>query len=94
MKKKIGIDKLEAGKVSIHPNPASDQFQLNVESKVAANYQVVITNISGQVVRTMNYSNTNNILENVDVSDLAPGMYTVQVKNELGTSNRKLVIAR
>jgi len=89
-----GINDLEVGNVNIHPNPASSQIQLNVEGKVVSNYQVVITNISGQIVRVMNYSNTNSILENIDVSDLAAGIYSVQVKNELGVSTTKLVIAR
>lgn len=94
MKKSTGIEDLNVGRVNIHPNPASSQIQLSVEGKVASNYQVVITNISGQIIRVMNYSNTNTILENIDVSDLAAGIYSVQVKNELGVSTRKLVIAR
>ncbi len=91
----IGIEDVNAiARVNIHPNPASNQIQLNVEGKVVSDYQVVITNISGQIVRVLNYSNTDNILENIDVSDLAAGIYSVQVKNELGVSTRKLVIAR
>lgn len=90
----IGIQNVEIGNVSIQPNPASSHLELRVDANTTDDYQVVITNIAGSVVRELNFSNTSTIIENIDVSDLASGIYAVQVKSDAGSTTKKLVISK
>lgn len=54
--------------------------------------QIKMMNITGQVVKTINTSITgNNTVENVDISDLTPGVYIVTIQSENGSASAKKV---
>ncbi len=70
----------------IYPNPASNQINIQLNNFNKA--QVEITNQLGQVVKTLNIKNNNEIL---DISDLNSGVYFVKTLSENKTSVKKLI---
>jgi hypothetical protein len=71
-------------KLSVSPNPVSDI--LNITS--SGNTTVRITNILGQVVRTVN---TTDQTIKISVSDLQQGLYIVEVKNDTQSITEKII---
>jgi hypothetical protein len=70
--------------ISLYPNPANSNLQLNVSSNLIAQTLTII-NINGQIVKEIPYSS------NIDISDLSNGIYFIQVKSENGLSTQKLI---
>lgn len=68
-----GIENVSHNRVSVYPNPATDQ--INISGDVA---QVVIYSLHGNKVLSANGTNK------IDVSALSAGVYLVQILNENG----------
>ena len=84
--KEIGMD--------IYPNPASDN--VTIESPAQATIQ--ISNIQGQLIKTLTTSGTKTNVDHVgyssnvvDVSEFPSGVYIVEVKTEKGVAVKKFV---
>lgn len=69
--------------VSLYPNPATTFVKITV----AADANVVIYNMTGEVV----YSANGNV-NTIDVSDFATGMYQVMISTNEGTRTEKLIV--
>ncbi len=72
--------------VNIHPNPAEQQLIIKVETGELRKFSIHITNIEGKIVKTitngkMLSAGTHELPCNI--SDLAPGIYLLQVNTEL-----------
>ncbi len=65
--------------VKIAPNPATEKFVLSLGNNTQLNGVIAITNISGQVVKTMNVTNASSAT--IAVKDLAKGVYYVTYNN-------------
>lgn len=66
--------------VSLYPNPASTQFELNVSVSKAQHHAITLRDMSGRVVRQIQVqSQLGDNHFSVDVSDLAEGIYSVQL---------------
>jgi len=73
----VGIEtEIASSEFSIYPNPAQDQ--LTIELNVAGNKTVEITNMNGQVIEKLNFSETSN---QVSISALPAGVYFVKFQN-------------
>lgn len=91
----VNVDEVKSDvNFTLNPNPARDYVTMGINSEKVGNFHVVITNISGQVVKEMTYNSTNSISENVNVSDLSAGVYFVQVRSNDHSATKKLVIGR
>ncbi|MCX6172669.1 MAG: T9SS type A sorting domain-containing protein, partial [Flavobacterium sp.] len=68
--------------VSIYPNPARDNFNLELTTSVASEMSMTIYSMNGATVRTKNIqlSEGNNVI-NEDISSLANGIYFVRFNN-------------
>lgn len=89
-----GIEDLEVN-LTISPNPAYSYINIDMESEAVNDYTVVITNISGQVMKRKGFTNTNSIHTNIEIADYAQGIYFVQIisaDNEMIT--KKLVVQK
>lgn len=89
----IGIEEQEVS-FSLTPNPAKHNVQLNLNAQEATDFHVVITNISGQVMKSEVFNDVNAINQSLDVSELSAGLYTVQVRANNDVITKKLVIAQ
>ena len=76
--------------VSIYPNPAKDNFNLELTTSVASEMSMTIYSLNGATVRTKNVqlSEGNNVI-NEDISSLANGVYFVRFNNP--TNNETIV---
>jgi hypothetical protein len=76
--------------VSIYPNPAKDNFNLELTSSVESEMSMTIYSLNGAIVKTKNVqlSEGNNVI-NEDISSLANGIYFVRFNNP--TNNETIV---
>jgi len=78
--------------VNIFPNPNSGKFVLEVSGNKANNLEVEIYSASGQIVYYNAYGQLSFIREEVDLGNLAGGVYFLTIKTEKGASKFKLVV--
>ena len=82
------------GSVSLMPNPASTNLQLQIGSQqVGDNYSLSICNILGETLMTKNIAlNTCDNTVNIDVSRFTSGVYFLRLTGKGGvTETRKFV---
>ena len=72
---------------SVYPNPAKDQFSVVIENEDVKVEGISILDNHGRLVK-LAAANVNQI----NVSDLASGVYIVQISTDKGLSTKKLII--
>lgn len=88
--KPIGISEYNTSKASIYPNPATNQFFVDMGE--ATNFTVKVTNSIGQTVKVLDFSKT--AKAEINTSDLAKGIYIVTISSDKGTSSERITIAK
>lgn len=84
-------DLIPASSLKLFPNPTTNTVFLAVDQQVrTSNMRVSILNLQGSRIMNQRLEATHNT--ELDVSQLAPGMYIVQVHLEEQTINKKLII--
>jgi len=73
--------------VSIYPNPA-EQI-LNVQLSKTGKYSMLLYDVNGRVVKNEQISKVHS---QIDVSDVNPGLYFLQLVNEHSNYTSKLII--
>ena len=86
----VGINDIAESKISVYPNPANN-FLFVDAGDAKGNYTMKIFNTLGQQVSESIGSFTGSPLKN-DVSTLAAGIYTLQLKTEAGIANSKFIV--
>lgn len=77
---------------SIYPNPAKELVSLDLSAKKAGVYQVGIHNMQGQQVMQTSFQLSNGFQqEQLNVSQLPSGHYTLIISNEMGAAQQILV---
>lgn len=71
--------------VKVYPNPAGNKITLEFTDVLAPTSTLEVIGINGQVVASMNTTEANGNLINVDISTLADGVYFCRVTAENGT---------
>lgn len=79
----VGIEENEGNSIAIFPNPAKDV--LNITSEKAIN-QIDVYDVNGKLVKS--YTNVSN---NINIKDLATGVYTLNITTEDGQVSKKIV---
>ena len=78
------------GSLRVFPNPAKDVVSVGFNLQTAADVQITVSNVLGQVVRDLGTASfvtgVNN--QNIEVAGLASGMYTVSLRTAEGTVSR------
>lgn len=78
--------------MTIFPNPVSDQFQLLLNSKENANYQLIIANMQGQQLLSQQVALTaGEQSQTIDISTLSKGVYTLILTDGHLSSTRRLI---
>lgn len=82
----VGMENLPENSVRLFPNPGNvDYFKLSSGEIIE---RVTVTSATGQVIFTSNPMSQN---LTIDLSAIAPGIYNVTVKTQLGFESKKLV---
>jgi len=87
---------IAAGKIQIYPNPANTQFTLQFGKIPSGNYNIELTNATGQIVmqRAVNVQSEDQV-ETIPIkSSFARGVYLVKVSssNKESVFSQKLVV--
>jgi hypothetical protein len=78
--------------MTIFPNPVSDQFQLLLNSKENANYQLIIANMQGQRLLNQRVALTaGEQSQTIDISTLSKGVYTLILTDGQLSSTRRII---
>ena len=78
----------ETPQIKIYPNPASDFMQM--EAPLSG--KLSICDMKGQVLRRLTYNRLAGPLR-LDLRDLSPGSYFLQLETEMGPLSRKFIKA-
>jgi hypothetical protein len=73
---------------SVSPNPTTDFITVSNLENILVN-AISITDLNGRVVKQNSYSNVTNV--QVNVSDLASGVYLMSITSEKGTTTKKII---
>jgi len=87
---------MAASKIQIYPNPANDQFTLQFGKIPTGNYNIEMTNVTGQIVmqRAVNVQSEDQV-ENITIkSSMARGVFLIKVSssNKESVHSQKLVV--
>ena len=89
----IGIEESDITEMRVFPNPASDNVRVAFEMKAATDVTVNVVNTVGQTVMTSSHNAvTGRNVVSLNMSNLANGLYFVEVSSENGTSTQRLIV--
>jgi hypothetical protein len=71
----------------VYPNPVSEVLNIDVDSS-NLNSKVNLYSITGQLLQSFSINETENT---IDVAGLAPGIYFLEIKSDLGTERQKFI---
>lgn len=83
---------IELTNLNVYPNPATDAVTIYLSNDKTENVSVVITNNLGQVVKSVELGNSNEIKHSMNTSDLASGIYHVKTSIGDRSTTKKLII--
>jgi hypothetical protein len=92
----VGSDQYESlyAGLKLSPNPASDNVSLELSLPAKQYCTIKITDVTGRVVWSTERFVSYQITENIDISFLPAGTYSVHVDGNKNVLNRKLVITK
>jgi hypothetical protein len=81
---------------SIKPNPSDNEIEVQLELVETTGYEIIIVNSNGQTVKEISRTNTNKgiISENIDISELASGVYNLILQTESEKQSKIFVIMK
>ena len=80
--------------INIYPNPNSGKFEVEFGVPVHGDATITIMNIAGQAVRTFSANDVLNNKLTVDLSEVAAGVYFVQIQSNGQVANKKVTVTR
>ncbi len=91
---KVGIEEALIGinDFKAYPNPANTVLNISMTLNNADDVTVSLVSLNGQVVLSKSTKNSTVYNTQLNVSNLASGMYFLQVTTSIGTASQKLII--
>ncbi len=91
-KKSLGVkNEGDAGAISIYPNPARNQMNVNLTNISDALEKLAVYDLSGRLLSTQIYSgNVRTLTETIDISSFASGIYLIEVTTGTGRFYQKI----
>ena len=79
--------------VMIFPNPTLNQNQLSYEVKETGKVSIQLLDQQGNVLQTVlsTYQDAGSYEQQIDLSELQPGVYLYQIQTPIGTSTKKVI---
>ncbi|MBK7035671.1 MAG: T9SS type A sorting domain-containing protein [Bacteroidetes bacterium] len=83
------LNVLEGNHFNIYPNPAINNFIIELTTTLTENLNVEIYNYAGQVIYIKEIQHS---ITNIEMDDIASGIYFIRVGNHNSYSEKKLII--
>ena len=80
--------------VLVYPNPGNGLFNLEVQGNNADVLQVKVYNLQGGLVADKNLGKQDGSPSQLDLQDLAPGIYLIQINEGHTVQQKKLIITK
>lgn len=77
--------------ITLNPNPCTSNLLINMTSEDSNDYWVLINNEIGVLMSKSSHLKTNNLQQNIDISNWPKGIYTVSIASNTGVSSEKIV---
>ena len=84
----LRIEEIDGFTVSVFPNPANDKFTLEANEVIT---QIKLFNINGQIVKDFA---VNDLRTEVEVNNLRPGVYLLQIHTENSVITERVQVSR
>jgi len=84
----LGVKQSVKSGLEVYPNPVKDVVNVTNSNNAAIN-AVQVTDINGRIVKTANYQSVTSA--QVNIADLASGVYIMSVTSDNGTTTKKIV---
>lgn len=84
----LGVNSNLASQFSVFPNPATNVININNADNILVN-GVEIIDINGRTVKSAKFDGVSNA--QINISDLATGMYMMNIASDKGTTTKKIV---
>lgn len=75
--------------LSLYPNPPQDVVYVKGMEAISGNKQITVTSIEGKLISRYEYRATDNVM--IPVSELAKGVYLINIKTDVGNSVLKML---
>ncbi len=89
-----GIGEITETTAGIYPNPSNGQFRLELSAHEAATYQVSMLNALGIEVYAKTIEVSGTYSEEIDLNNLAEGIYYLYLKNDNNSMIKKVIIRK
>jgi PKD repeat protein len=80
--------------VDVYPNPAIDMITVDIEFAVTEKAHISVVNVMGKTVKLVFDDQTQKERFNVDMTDVAPGIYFVRIITATESVNRKFMLVK
>ena len=81
-----------AKKITVYPNPTSDQVTIDLNNSKTEKITISLKNVLGQEIFVRQKLVPINTKEVIDITAFAKGIYCLEVKNSKGTFLQKIVV--
>ncbi|WP_300675650.1 T9SS type A sorting domain-containing protein [Soonwooa sp.] len=89
----VGLNTTETDKINlvkIFPNPTSDKINIQIDTQLAKEFSINLTEMSGKLVFEKIYKNHKEVV--IDVKNLSKGTYLVNIKGQNQASSQKIIV--
>lgn len=87
----LNVDNVNGTSLSIYPNPAHGTITIQLNDNASEEANVKFIAADGKVVKSLQHTGLGNG-QQIDISDLAPGIYTIQVEKKSAKYTERLQI--
>ncbi len=84
----LSVEDAISKKFSVYPNPSNNVINVSNNENINVN-AIQITDLNGRIVKNVKFVNATEI--QVNVADLATGMYMMNISSDQGTATKKIV---
>jgi hypothetical protein len=86
----VGVEDLSSSNwVAVYPNPVDEILTIELAMNNSGNANILIFDAKGALVKN---SNATSVINRLDLADLYPGIYLLQVISEDGIVNKKITV--
>lgn len=80
--------------VELYPNPAKDRLMLTFSNSLEVEASIRVLNSFGQIMKTIVSQATGEVSLDLDISDLVPGVYFLELRTSEGSAVKKFIKSR